>query len=227
MHIKKKITIKKEKMVRKSPMEHAKLFKFKVKQGLDGNMWTSQPDINNVFKWKRSKASTMTKNKKKQTTKKTVAKRATNKKSTIKKTKTNTPIQNDEPDITLHFECLLRENGHGRFGSINLRMNEARIKIRDIVQLQLESIANNDIIKQSTISFTFTDAFIEFVFFPLTSISKIKTLIQEFVNSLQDGAEDGYLGGDDEVHILDEEIVFDMFESRGKWNKKWSRYYTS
>lgn len=40
-------------MVRNSPKEHAKDFKYEQKQGNDGYQYASLPDKNNIFKWKK------------------------------------------------------------------------------------------------------------------------------------------------------------------------------
>jgi hypothetical protein len=40
---------------RKSPPEHASEFKNKTRRGIDGNMWTSLPNVNGVFRWTKTK----------------------------------------------------------------------------------------------------------------------------------------------------------------------------
>ncbi len=232
-------------MVRQSPNEHAKEFKYEIRKGLDGNMWTSQPDINNVFKWKRVPPSTTktiatkkatkknistkktTKKSTNKTTKKNTTKQTnkteTNKKSMVKKTSKITNIRPKRGDVTLYFQCGTKGS------SLNLRIKETQIKIHDILKLQIEVCENNEFVKNAEIVFMFKNnyIFVEFTFLPLTSISKIQSFLMDLVDSLQDGAEDGYLGGGDEVRVDNSEIIFDMFESRGKWNKKWPRFYTN
>src|SRR6185369_2046788 len=110
-------------MVRKSPVEHAKMFKHSRKKGLDGNMWTSEPDVNGVFRWKRTVSSA--RSRKRSTRKKSTRKKSTHKPS-VKKSKRS--AVSSGPDVTLKMECLLRfvnANGTFRFGYLNLNIKES------------------------------------------------------------------------------------------------------
>ncbi len=226
-------------MVRQSPMEHAKLFKHSKKKGLDGNMWISQPDINGIFRWKRD--NTMKKNhteKKMPSVKKITSykKNVTRNKSTSKKKNlTHKKSSKIKPKIflptllTLKIKCLGREtnnDGTYQFSHLNVYSKKLRIKIHSILKQQIEvSEFADSILSKFKILFEGTTALVTFNFFKSASIAQIQIFFTDLVNSLQSGAEDGYLADDEYVDNI--EILFDKFELRGdpKLAKNWPRYY--
>jgi hypothetical protein len=107
-------------------------------------------------------------------------------------------------------------------------LKEAQENVSAILQQQIEVSASvDDIVRKFEIVFEASEAFIEFQISKGAHLKQIRSFLMDLVDGLSEGAEDGYLGGD-EGRVGDDDILFDVFEVRGnpKLTQKWPRYYT-